>query len=59
MTSPNPILTTLRTSRWSIRRLVKPSKDRMRATFDIQSAIDGARKLAKRRSYIYDKDFSQ
>jgi [NiFe] hydrogenase diaphorase moiety large subunit len=30
----------------------------MRATFDIQSAIDGARNLAKRRSHIFDKDFS-
>jgi [NiFe] hydrogenase diaphorase moiety large subunit len=39
--------------------MVKPSKDRIRATFDIQSAIEGARKLAKRRSYIYDRDFSK
>jgi [NiFe] hydrogenase diaphorase moiety large subunit len=34
-------------------------EDGIRATFDIQSAIDGARHLAKRRSYIYDKDFSK
>jgi [NiFe] hydrogenase diaphorase moiety large subunit len=31
---------------------------RLRATFDIQSAISDARHLAKRRSYIFDKDFS-
>ena len=38
--------------------MTKPTKDGIRDTFDIQSAIDGARKLAKRRSYIFDKDFS-
>jgi len=59
MTSPNPILTTLENFPLVYSAMVKPSKDRIRATFDIQSAIDGARKLAKRRSYIYDKDFSK
>ena len=59
MTSPNPILTTLENFPLVYSALAKPSEDRVRATFDIQSAIDGARKLAKRRSYIYDKDFSQ
>jgi [NiFe] hydrogenase diaphorase moiety large subunit len=39
--------------------MTKPSKDGIRATFDIQSAIDGARKIAKRRSYIFDRDFTQ
>lgn len=59
MTSPNPILTTLENFPLVYSALAKPSVDRVRATFDIQSAIDSARKLAKRRSYIYDKDFSQ
>ena len=59
MTSPNPILTTLENFPLVYSAMVKPSKDRIRATFDIQSAIEGARKLAKRRSYIYDRDFSK
>lgn len=59
MTSPNPILSTLENFPLVYSALAKPSQDRVRATFDIQSAIDSARKLAKRRSYIYDKDFSQ
>jgi [NiFe] hydrogenase diaphorase moiety large subunit len=59
MTSPNPILTTLQNFPLVYSAMVKPSEDGIRATFDIQSAIDGARKLAKRRSYIYDRDFSK
>ena len=59
MTSPNPILSTLDNFPLVYSAMVKPSKDGIRATFDIQSAIDGARHLAKRRSYIYDEDFSK
>ena len=59
MTSPNPILTTLKNFPLVYSAMVKPSEDGIRATFDIQSAIDGARHLAKRRSYIYDEDFSK
>ena len=59
MTSPNPILTTLENFPLVYSALVKPSPDRIRASFDVQSAIDGARKLAKRRSYIFDKDFTK
>lgn len=59
MTSPNPILTTLENFPMVYAALVKPSTDGIRATFDVQSAIDGARKLAKRRSYIFDKDFTK
>ncbi|MCI5076178.1 NAD(P)H-dependent oxidoreductase subunit E [Oricola sp.] len=59
MTSPNPILTTLKNFPLVYSAMTKPSKDRIRATFDIQSAIDDARRIAKRRSYIFDKDFSQ
>jgi [NiFe] hydrogenase diaphorase moiety large subunit len=57
MTSPNPILSTLENFPLVYSAVVKP-EDGMRATFDIQSAIDGARHLAKRRSHIFDKDFS-
>ena len=39
--------------------LIKEHEDGMKATFDIQSALDGARGIAKRRSYIFDKDYSQ
>ncbi|MBN9671860.1 NAD(P)H-dependent oxidoreductase subunit E [Roseibium aggregatum] len=59
MTSPNPVLTTLRNFPLVYSAVIKPSKDGIRDTFDIQSAIDGARKIAKRRSYIFDKDFTQ
>ncbi len=58
-TSPKPVLTTLENFPLVYSALVKPSTDRIRATFDIQSAIDGARKLAQRRSYIFDKDFTK
>ncbi|MDX8354962.1 NAD(P)H-dependent oxidoreductase subunit E [Cognatiyoonia sp. IB215182] len=59
MTSPNPILSTLENFPLVYSAMVKPPKDRIRATFDIQSAISDARVLAKRRSSIYDKDFSK
>lgn len=59
MTSPNPILSTLENFPLVYSVMTKPSKDGIRGTFDIQSAIDGARKIAKRRSYIFDKDFTQ
>ncbi len=59
MTSPNPILSTLDNFPLVYSAMIKPSADRTRATFDIQSAIDGARRLAKRRSYIFDEDFGE
>jgi [NiFe] hydrogenase diaphorase moiety large subunit len=31
----------------------------VKATFSIQAALDGARDIAKRRSYIFDKDYSK
>lgn len=58
-TSPNPILSTLDNFPLVYSAMVKPSEGGIRATFDIQSAIDGARKLAKRRSHIFDKDFTK
>lgn len=58
MTSPNPVLSSLLNFPLVYSALTKPTKDGIKATFDIQSAIDGARSIAKRRSSIYDKDFS-
>ncbi len=59
MTSPNPVLSTLENFPLVYSAVTKPTRDRIRDTFDIQSAIDGARKIAKRRSYIFDRDFTQ
>ncbi len=59
VTAPNPVLTTLKSFPLIYSTMTKPNKDGIRDSFDIQSAIDDARKIAKRRSYIYDKDFSQ
>ena len=59
MTSPNPVLSSLKNFPLVYAALTKPSKDGIKATFDIQSAIDGARGIARRRSYIFDPDFSK
>ena len=59
ISSPNPILSTLDNFPLVYSAVVKPSGDGLRATFDVQAAIDGARKLAHRRSYIFDRDFSE
>ena len=59
MTSPNPVLSSLKNFPLVYSALTKPTKDGIKATFDIQSAIEGARSIAKRRSSIYDRDFSQ
>ncbi|MYM57218.1 NAD(P)H-dependent oxidoreductase subunit E [Thalassovita mangrovi] len=58
-TSPKPILTTLENFPLVYAATVKPSKDRIRASFDIQSAIDDARHMAKRGSEIFDEDYSE
>ncbi|MCF1708602.1 NAD(P)H-dependent oxidoreductase subunit E [Tabrizicola sp. J26] len=58
-TSPRPVLTTLDNFPLIYSAVIKPSSDRVRASFDVQSAIDTARKLAKRRSYIFDRDFGE
>lgn len=59
MTSPNPVLSSLQNFPLIYSALTKPTQDGIKATFDIQSAISGARDIAKRRSYIFDKDFSK
>ncbi len=59
MTSPNPILSTLENFPLVYSATTKENEGGMKATFDIQAAISGARTIAKRRSYIFDKDFTQ
>jgi [NiFe] hydrogenase diaphorase moiety large subunit len=59
MTSPNPVLTSLQNLPLVWAAVTKPRRDGLKATFDIQSAIDNARGIAKRRSMIFDRDFSE
>ncbi len=59
MTSPNPVLSTLESFPLVYSAVTKDSEDGMKATFDIQAAISKGRTIAKRRSYIFDKDFTQ
>ena len=59
MTSPNPVLTSLENLPLVWAAVTKPRKDGLKATFDIQSAINEARGIAKRRSMIFDRDFSE
>ena len=59
MTSPNPVLSSLKNFPLVYAALTKPSKDGIKATFNIQNAIDDARHIAKRRSHIFDQDFTQ
>jgi [NiFe] hydrogenase diaphorase moiety large subunit len=59
MTSPNPVLSTLQNFPLVYSAITKENEEGMQATFDIQSAISEARSIAKRRSYIFDKDFTQ
>ncbi len=58
-TSPNPVLSTLAHFPLVYSVVTKPSDDGLQATFDIQSAIENARGIAKRRSFVFDRDFSQ
>ncbi len=58
-TSPHPVLSSLENFPLVYAALTKESDGGVKATFDIQSAIADARGLARRRSYIFDKDFSQ
>lgn len=53
-TSPNPILTTLQNFPEVYDKLLKDDSSGMQATFNIQSALKEAKKIARRGSYIYD-----
>ena len=52
--SPNPVLSTIRNFPLVYAALLKEHKDGMQASFDIQHALEESRRIAKRRSMIYD-----
>ncbi len=58
-TSPNPVLSTLEHFPLVYAAVTRDAGDGLQASFDIQSAIDRARGIAKRRSVIFDRDYSQ
>ena len=58
-TSPNPVLSTLANFPLLYSVVTRPAEDGLQASFDIQSAIEEARSIARRRSFVYDRDFSQ
>ncbi|MCP3666605.1 MAG: NADH:ubiquinone oxidoreductase [Gammaproteobacteria bacterium] len=53
-TSPNPILSSIRNFPLVYAALLKKNSDGLQASFDIQNALEESRRLAKRRSMIYD-----
>lgn len=53
-TSPNPFLSSLEKFPMVYAALLKESTDGFQASFDIQDALEESRRLAKRRSLIYD-----
>ncbi len=58
-TSPNPLLSSIQNFPLIYAALMTECEDGMQASFNIQSALDGSRRLARHRSYIYDPDFSE
>jgi [NiFe] hydrogenase diaphorase moiety large subunit len=57
-TSPNPILSTIRNFPLVYSVLLKEGGDGLQASFDIQAALEESRRLAKRRSMIYDPAYN-
>lgn len=58
-TSPKPFLTSLQQFPLVYGALLQHSKSGQQAGFDIQQAVSEARHIARRRSQIYDPDYSQ
>ena len=58
-TSPNPVLSTIRNFPLVYAVLLKEHGDGLQASFDIQSALEESRRLAKRRSMIYDPNYDE
>jgi len=56
-TSPNPVLSTISHFPLVYAALVKDHNDGLKAGFSIQEALDEARRIAKRRSLIYDPTY--
>ena len=52
--SPNPVLTTIKNFPLVYAALLKERPDGLQASFDIQSALEESRRIARRRSMIYD-----
>ncbi|OZG72928.1 NADH:ubiquinone oxidoreductase [Hahella sp. CCB-MM4] len=58
-TSPKPILTSMKHFPLVYAALLKERPDGLQAGFNIQHALDESRIIAKRRSLIYDPDYSK
>lgn len=58
-TSSKPVVSTIENFPLVYAALLKENKDGMQAAFDIQSALEESRWLAKRRSMIYDLTYDQ
>ncbi len=58
-TAPNPVLSTIRNFPLVYAALLKENPDGMQASFDIQHALEESRRLAKRRSMIYDPTYDE
>lgn len=56
-TSPNPIISSMQNFPLVYAALLKEHPDGLQAGFNIQTALDESRIIAKRRSLIYDTDF--
>ena len=56
-TSPNPVLSTIANFPLVYAALLKINRDGREASFNIQSALEESRYLAKRRSMIYDPTY--
>lgn len=56
-TSPNPVLSSMKHFPLVYAALLKTCTDGMQASFNIQDALEESRRLAKRRSTIYDEPY--
>ncbi len=56
-TAPNPVISTIKNFPLVYAALLKENKDGLNASFDIQHALEESRRLAKRRSMIYDPTY--
>ncbi|MCB1760506.1 MAG: NAD(P)H-dependent oxidoreductase subunit E [Gammaproteobacteria bacterium] len=57
LTSPNPVISTIRNFPLVYAALLKSNGDGLEPSFDIQHALEESRRLAKRRSMIYDPTY--
>ena len=57
-TSPHPVLSSMKNFPLVYSALIKDEQNGLQAGFDIQQALEESRRLAKRRSFIYDPSYS-